>query len=55
MEVARVYHSVDVQQDVGVLFEQEEVLLLCGFLEALSVVVWDTVPDLRSAPVVEVD
>ena len=55
VEVPWIDHCIDIEQNVWVLFKKQEVLLLCSFFEALSVILWDTVPEFWLAPVIVVD
>ena len=55
MQVPWVDHRIDIEQYIGVLFEEQEIFLFCCFLEPLSVILWDPVPELGLPPVVIVN
>ena len=55
MQVPRVNHRVNVEQDIWIFLKEQKVLLSCCLLKLLSVVVWDPVPELGLAPVIVVD
>jgi hypothetical protein len=55
VEIPRIDHGVDVEQDIWVLFEEEKVFLFCSLLKPFPVILWHTVPELGLAPVIIVD
>jgi hypothetical protein len=55
LEVGWVNHRVDIEKNVGILLEEQEILLLSCFLKLFSVFFRHTIPQLCFTPMIVID